>query len=147
MPSRTRTRPIFTPRIPPPAGAPPSPEILAAIGEDGVFRMLEDLYALLEKSTVRGLFPEDMLQASRKSSAFFVQLLGGRHLYTQQFGPPRLRQQHEPYEIDASAREVWLAAFEQVLKESEDRYGFPPEHLADFRGFLESFSAWMVNAE
>ena len=147
MPARTRTRPIFVPRNPPPQGAPPSPAILRAIGEEGVFRMLEDLYARLEESTVRDLFPEDMRLASRKSAAFFVQLLGGRPLYTQHFGPPRMRQRHEPYEIDAAARETWLACFEEVLERAPERYGFPPEHLEEFRGFLESFSAWMLNAE
>jgi hemoglobin len=147
MAARERTRPIHVPRGGPPAGQPPSPEILAAVGEEGVVRMLEDFYRELETSEVRGLFPEDMVQASRKSAAFFIQVLGGRPLYSQHFGPPRMRQRHEPYEIDAAARAVWLACFDRVLAGAENRYGFPPEHLEGFRGFLESFSGWMVNAE
>lgn len=147
MPARERKRPIYTPTAPPPAGEPPPPEILAGMGEEGVFRMLADLYVLLEKSSVRDLFPEDMAQASRKTAAFFVQFLGGRPLYSQQYGPPRMRQRHEPFEIDEAARGVWLASFEEVLEESEERYGFPAQHLESFRTFLTSFSAWMVNAE
>lgn len=147
MPVRPRKRPIFVPRTPPPTGEPPSPGILAALGEEGVFQMLEDFYALLEESSVRNLFPEDMRSASRKSAAFFVQLLGGRPLYSQHFGPPRLRQRHEPFEIDARAREVWLERFEHLLARAEERYGFPAKHLDGFREFLRSFSAWMVNAE
>ena len=56
-----------------------------------------------------------------------------------------MRQLHEAIEIDASAREVWLAAFDKILQLAPSRYGFPPEHVDGFRSFLESFSAWMVN--
>ncbi|HED64980.1 MAG TPA: hypothetical protein ENJ09_05425 [Planctomycetes bacterium] len=142
-----RRRPIHHPRTPPPSGAPPSPKILEAIGEEGVFEMIADFYGVLEQSTIRDLFPLDMHTASRRSAAFFVQILGGRPLYSQHFGPPRMRQKHEPYEIDSYARAAWLACFDVVLEVAEERYGFPPEHLPEFRAFLESFSAWMVNAE
>ena len=147
MTARPRTRPIHVPMVPPPSGSPPSPEILAALGEEGVFRMLAEFYAELEASEVRALFPDDMPAASRKSAAFFVQLLGGPALFSERYGPPRMRARHEPFEIDAAARAVWLAAFDRVLARAEASYGFPPEHLPDFRAFLDSFSAWMVNAE
>ena len=42
-----RIRPVYTPAGGPPQGPRPSDEILPAIGEDGVFQMLEDLYAEL----------------------------------------------------------------------------------------------------
>lgn len=142
-----RTRPVFTPASGPPSGARPSPLILEALGEDGVFRMLEDFYIELGASAVRGLFPDDMIAASRKSAAFFVQLLGGRPLFSQQFGPPRLRQRHLPFEIDQAARDVWVACFDRTLEEAEARYGFPSEHLEGFREFLSTFANWMVNAE
>lgn len=142
-----RTRPIHTPAGGPPQGERPSPLILSAIGEEGVFRLLEDFYAELEQSAVRDLFPEDMVAASRKSAAFFVQLLGGRPLYSEQFGPPRLRRRHLPFEIDASARDEWVACFERILGQAEERYGFPPEHLEGFREFLSTFADWMVNAD
>ena len=141
----TRTQPVYTPAGGPPQGPRPSEEIFGALGEDGVFRMLEDLYLELERSEVRHLFPEDMRAASRKSGAFFVQLLGGPPLFNQTYGPPRMRQRHLPFEIDERAREVWLGAFEKVLESAEERYGFPPEHLEGFRAFLRSFSSWMVN--
>ena len=88
-----------------------------------------------------------MVQASRRSAAFFVQILGGPALYSERHGPPRMRQIHEPIEIDAAARAEWLEQFDLILAAAESRYGFPPEHLSGFRDFLESFSAWMVNAE
>ena len=142
-----RTRPVHTPRNASPQGPPPSPEILAGMGEEGVFRMLADFYLELERSALRGMFPADMAEASRKSAAFFVQLLGGRPLFSQTYGPPQMRKRHLPFEIDAAARGVWLECFERVLANAVDRYSFPAEHLEGFRAFLHSFSAWMVNTQ
>lgn len=124
----------------------PSAEILVAMGEAGVFGLLEDVYQLLAESEIRELFPEDVVEASRRSAAFFVQLLGGPPLFSQQYGPPRMRQRHLPFEIDDEARAVWLRCFEAALEDAPARHGFPPEHLGGFVAFLRGFSTWMVNA-
>ena len=144
---RERTRPIFTPRTPPPQGQPPSREIFPAMGEAGVFALLEEFYRALGETEIRDLFPEDLVAASQKSAAFFVQMLGGPPLYSQRYGPPRMRQRHLPFEIDAAARDVWRRTFDAVLETAPERHGFPAEHLPGFRVFLDEFSAWMVNAE
>lgn len=140
-----RQSPIYTPPGGPPQGERPSPLIFQTIGEAGCFGLLADLYERLEESSVRHLFPEDMELASRRSAAFFVQLLGGPPLFSQTYGPPRMRQRHIPFEIDEAARVVWLECFEQALSEAPARHGFPEEHLPGFREFLHSFSGWMVN--
>lgn len=136
---------MYTPAGGPPQGPRPSPRILDAIGVDGVFALLADLYAELEQSPVRALFPEDMRAASERSAAFFVQLLGGPPLYVERHGPPRMRQRHLPFEIDERARGVWLACFDTVLRRHVDERRFPEAELEGFRGFLRAFSAWMVN--
>lgn len=145
MTSSPRTRPVYTPAGGPPRSPRPAPEILTALGQDGVFRMLADLYRRLEESDVRHLFPADMQAASERSAAFFVQLLGGPPLFSMAYGPPQMRARHIPFEIDEAARQTWLACFAAVLEEAEERYSFPPEHLEGFRDFLGSFSSWMVN--
>ena len=76
---------------------------------------------------------------------FFVGLLGGPPLYLQKYGSPRMRARHLPFEIDENARQVWLRCFDNVLKDAVVKYGFPEQHLAGFKDFLRSFSAWMVN--
>ena len=115
------------------------------MGEEGLFGMLAELYERLEASEVRALFPADMPAASRKSAAFFVQLVGGPPLFSQNYGPPRMRQRHLPFEIDEPARAVWLRCFFETLESAEERYGFPSAHLEGFKDFLRSFSSWMVN--
>jgi hemoglobin len=107
--------------------------------------MLADVYVRLEASDVRHLFPADMQAASERSAAFFVQLLGGRPLFSERFGPPQMRARHIPFEIDEAARQTWLDCFAAVLEAAPEAYGFPAEHVAGFRAFLDSFSTWMVN--
>ena len=136
---------IYTPPGGPPQGPGPNPEIYRIMGEANIFRMLADLYKELEKSEVRHLFPEDMEEASKKSAAFFVTVLGGPPLYFEKFGPPRMRARHLPFEIDEAARQVWLRCFDNVLEGAETKYNFPSQHLQGFKDFLKNFSAWMVN--
>lgn len=125
----------------------PSREIYALMGEENIFRMLKDFYAELEKSPIRPMFPPDMAEASRKSAMFFVGLLGGPPLYQKEFGPPRMRARHIPFEIDEAARQVWLGCFDRVLEGAVEKYKFPAQHLEGFRKFLREFSAWMVNTK
>ena len=136
---------IYTPPGGPPQGPGPNPAIYRVMGEANVFKMMSDLYKEIEKSEIRGLFPPDMEEASKKSALFFVTLLGGPPLYAQKFGSPRMRARHIPFEIDEDARQVWLGCFERTLEGADVKYQFPIEHLQGFKDFLKSFSAWMVN--
>jgi hemoglobin len=138
-------RVIYTPPGGPPQGPGPSPEIYRLMGEANIFRMMLDFYVELGKSEIRHLFPPNMHEASKKSAAFFVGLLGGPPLYLQQYGPPRMRARHLPFEIDDPARQIWLRCFDRVLEGADTKYNFPAQHLQGFKDFLKSFSAWMVN--
>src|SRR5207302_10389008 len=135
----------YTPPGGPPQGSAPSPEIYASMGEGNVFRMMADFYQELAKSKIRHLFPQDMEEASKRSAAFFVTLLGGPPLYAQKYGPPRMRARHLPFVIDEAARQVWLACFDRILEGADVKYQFPLPHLPGFKNFLKDFSAWMVN--
>src|SRR5207237_10807547 len=116
-----------------------------SMGEENIFRMMSDFYKELEKSEIRKLFPADMEEASQKSAAFFVTILGGPPLYFEKYGPPRMRARHLPFEIDEPARQIWLACFDHVLEDAAAKYNFPQQHLQGFKDFLKSFSSWMVN--
>ena len=138
-------RQIYIPPGGPPRVAAPNSEIYAAMGEANIFAMLEDFYGELEQSSLRHMFPRDMVKASQKSAAFFVGLLGGPPLYHQRYGNPMMRARHMPFVIDEPARLAWLACFDHVLAQAPARYNFPAEHMAGFRAFLDGFSQWMVN--
>lgn len=138
-------RDVFVPAMNPGAIPGPSREIYAHMGRDNIYRMLEDFYRELGGSSIRGMFPRDMVRASKKSAAFFVQLLGGPQEYNERFGEPRMRARHMPFRITTDARNEWLACFERVLGRAVADYAFPEAHLEGFRQFLHGFSMWMVN--
>lgn len=147
MPQRERTQPIYTPQGGPPQVDRPNQAILEILGQEGIFRILSNTYKRIGSSPIRPMFAEDLEVASRRSAAFFVQVMGGEPLYTENYGPPRMRQRHFPFEIDAAAREEWLKCFKGSLQEDVEQHGFPAEHLASFETFLNEFSKWMVNVE
>jgi hemoglobin len=138
---------FYVPPEGPPQGITPDPRIYAQMGEDRIYQMLEDFYLRLEQSTIRGMFPEDMREASRRSAAFFVFILGGPPLYQQLYGPPRMRQRHLPFKIDEAARQIWLSCFREILQDADKKYQFPLEHMEGFLKFLDQFSGWMVNTK
>ena len=138
---------IYTPPGGPPQGPGPNSEIYRLMGEANIFKMMSDFYKELEKSELRHLFPSNMEEASKKSAAFFVTILGGPPLYFEKYGPPRMRARHLPFKIDEQARQVWLGCFEKTLECSDVKYQFPQQHLTGFKDFLKSFSAWMVNTQ
>jgi hemoglobin len=140
-------REIYVPPMNPGQITAPSREIYDLMGEASIFAMLEDFYRELEQSSIRGLFPADMVRASQKSAAFFVGLLGGPPLYHQRYGNPMMRARHMPFVITEAGRAEWLACFERVLKNATTRYNFPAQHLEGFRQFLKEFSMWMVNTK
>jgi hemoglobin len=138
---------VFVPDINPADIPGPSREVYGLMGGDNIYRMLEDFYRELGSSSIRGMFPQDLVRSSRKSAAFFVQLLGGPQEYTERFGPPRMRARHMPFRITEAARLEWLSCFERVLARAVTDHGFPEQHLPGFRKFLQDFSRWMVNTD
>jgi hemoglobin len=139
-------RPPYVPNINPGEIEGPSRDIYGRMGGENIYRMLEAFYRELGASSIRGMFPADLVASSRKSAAFFVQLLGGPPEYNERHGSPRMRARHMPFRITTKARDEWLACFERVLDRAVDELGFPAEHLDGFRRFLRSFSSWMVNS-
>ncbi len=131
----------------PPQGINPDSRIYEKMGEDNIYKMLEDFYLALEKSSIRSMFPADMQAASRRSAAFFVFIMGGPPLYQQLHGSPRMRQRHMPFKIDEAARHVWLNCFKDILQDADKKYQFPLEHMESFIRFIDKFSEWMVNTK
>lgn len=140
-------RHVYVPPEGPPQGITPNPQIYEKMGEDQIFKMLEDFYLELEKSSIRPMFPADMREASKRSAAFFVFILGGPPLYQQLYGPPMMRRRHMPFIIDENARQIWMQCFRTILIDADQKYGFPMEHMDSLLNFLEKFSGWMVNTK
>lgn len=140
-------RDIYTPNMNPGSIPGPSREVFAKMGRENIYKMLEDFYVELGKSEIANLFPPNLLESSKRSAAFFGQLLGGPPEYNELYGNPRMRARHLPFRITVSARNEWLRCFERVLEDGATKYAFPSEHLEGFKAFLHGFSMWMVNTD
>lgn len=147
MPQPKRTKPFYTPPGGPPRVPKPDEEIIEVIGQEGVFRILSSAYKRLETASIRPMFADDLEVASRRAASFFVQVMGGRHLFTDNYGPPKMRQRHALFEIDEASRLEWLECFKAALDDDIEHHNFPAEYLESMVTYLDEFSKWMVNVE
>jgi len=90
-------------------------------GETAVRNLVERFYELMDRKpearAIRAMHPEDLASSKEKLFLFLSGWLGGPPLFTERFGPPKLRQRHLPFPIDAAARDAWLSCMNQVLEE------------------------------
>lgn len=122
----------------------PSNKIFKALGEVKIREMVWHHHKLLLKTKVGDLFPrneEALKMAIDKSADFFVEVLGGDQVFTEQHGEPHLRMRHFKIPIDENDREIWLAMYKKTLKEIQ----FPEEHLQEFWNWIEPLSIRMIN--
>lgn len=63
------------------------------------------------------LFQGDMEEIKRKQRLFLSQFLGGPSLYSQEFGPPAMRQRHLPFEITPTRAQSWLRCMKEAFQE------------------------------
>lgn len=89
------------------------------------------------------LFQGDMNEIMRKQRMFLTQFLGGPALYSQEFGPPAMRQRHLPFEITPRRAECWL----RCMKEAFEEVGLDSYPVGEFfYNRLKQVAAIMINS-
>ncbi|GIN39159.1 globin domain-containing protein [Heyndrickxia oleronia] len=89
------------------------------------------------------LFQGDMNEIMRKQRMFLTQFLGGPALYSQEFGPPAMRQRHHPFEITPRRAECWL----RCMKEAFEEVGLDSYPVGEFfYNRLKQVAAIMINS-
>lgn len=89
------------------------------------------------------LFQGDMNEIMRKQQMFLTQFLGGPALYSQEFGPPAMRQRHLPFEITPRRAECWL----RCMKEAFEEVGLDSNPVGEFfYNRLKQVAAIMINS-
>lgn len=115
------TLPSKSKAAPSPAQAPANPHYAAVGGADGVRRLVERFYALMDQlpqaRALRALHPADLGQSKERLFMFLSGWLGGPGLYAERFGPPRLRGAHAAFPVDETARDAWMNCMSQALQE------------------------------
>ncbi|MEK5392798.1 globin [Margalitia sp. FSL K6-0131] len=89
------------------------------IGGETIERLVKSFYPkVYADPDLSPIFQGDMNEIMRKQRMFLTQFTGGPTLYSQEFGPPAMRQRHLPHEITPKRAQCWLrcmwAAFQDV---------------------------------
>ncbi|WP_222599428.1 globin domain-containing protein [Aquibacillus kalidii] len=88
------------------------------IGETKLNQLVEAFYPkVYADPDLSPLFEGDMSEIKRKQKLFLTQFLGGPSLYSQEFGPPMMKQRHIPFEITPKRAECWLNCMGQAFEE------------------------------
>ncbi|MDV6234398.1 bacitracin resistance protein BacA [Leptospira ellisii] len=139
----TEERPFYVPPGGPPGPVPGLQTVFASVGEASLRKLVSDFYDLIPESPIAFMFPETLEESKVKSADFLIQVTGGPPLYSQNYGPPRMRARHLPFPIDEKARRVWLSCYRKAL----DVWDQGETQKEILWSFLKDFSAWMVNLE
>lgn len=115
------------------------------IGKDKINELVNAFYPkVYADPNLRPLFEGDMNEIMRKQEMFLTQFLGGPALYSEEFGPPMMKQRHIPFEITPKRAECWL----RCMGEAFEEVGLD-QHAAGefFYERLKQVAAIMINTE
>ncbi|GAA4014352.1 hypothetical protein GCM10022631_27620 [Deinococcus rubellus] len=123
--------------------ASPEETLYSRIGPATLHDLVTRFYGLVaQHPELIPIFPADLSLTARKQEAFLSGLLGGPPLYHQEFGPPRLRARHLPFEITPTRARAWLSCMNAAMRRTPD---LKPEDAAELFAALTRTAAAMVN--
>ncbi|MBM4763582.1 globin [Bacillus sp. B15-48] len=87
-------------------------------GQETINQLVNAFYPrVYADKELRPLFEGDMEEIKRKQKLFLPQFLGGPALYSQEFGPPAMRQRHLPFKITQTKAKRWLHCMKEAFEE------------------------------
>ncbi|MBK8978025.1 MAG: globin [Planctomycetes bacterium] len=124
---------------------PPDPvaHLAQQLGEATLRDVVAAFYRRIPSDDLLGpMYPShDLAGAERRLADFLVQRCGGSPRYSQTRGHPRLRMRHQPFRIDAHARDRWMALMTAALHEVE----LPDDARSALRAFLGDVATFLMN--
>jgi len=120
------------------------PSLYERVGGEAFFTELVDRFydGVESDPLLRPMYPEDLSASRRHLTLFLMQYWGGPTTYSEERGHPRLRRRHAPHQIDAAARDAWLAHMRGAL----DAATLDELDRQTLRGYLEMAAAQLRNA-
>lgn len=108
------------PTLPPVQTA--NPHLQRLGGPDAVARLVEAFYRAMDTrpdaAAIRAMHDHDLGPTQRVLVTYLIEWLGGPRTYSAERGSPMLRRRHQPFKIDAAARDAWMACMRQALAET-----------------------------
>jgi hemoglobin len=87
-------------------------------GQETINKLVEAFYPrVYADEELAPLFEGDMEEIKRKQRMFLPQFLGGPALYSQEFGPPAMRERHLPFEVTPRRAQCWLRCMKEAFEE------------------------------
>ena len=123
--------------------ASPQDTLYSRIGPDTLHDLVTRFYAHVARHPdLIPIFPADLSLTARKQEAFLSGFMGGPPLYHQEFGHPRLRARHLPFEITPARARAWLSCMNAAMRETPN---LNPDAAAELLAALTRTAAAMVN--
>jgi hemoglobin len=87
-------------------------------GADTVSQLVNAFYPKVYANPILSpMFEGDIEEIKRKQRLFLTQFLGGPTLYSNEFGPPAMRERHLPFEITPTRAQAWLTCMKEAFEE------------------------------
>jgi hemoglobin len=87
-------------------------------GQETIDKLVDAFYPrVYANEELRPLFEGDMEEIKRKQRMFLPQFLGGPALYSQEFGPPAMRERHLPFKVTPKRALCWLSCMKEAMEE------------------------------
>lgn len=122
--------------IPVAPAAPPNRHFERLGGRDAVVRLVEAFYRAMDQrpdaATIRAMHEVDLRPTQALLVRYLSEWMGGPKDYSAQRGAPMLRRRHQPFDIDNSARDAWMACMRQAMDECGVEAGLRAELDAAF---------------
>jgi hemoglobin len=99
----------------------PSPATIYEMigGADTIRELVTHFYKYVAQDPdLSPIFPDDFTEVREKQYAFLTQFFGGPQLYTQTYGPPKLRARHLPFPVTPRRAKAWLRCMERAMDDT-----------------------------
>ena len=105
-------------------------------GREAIEKLVHAFYRAMDTrpdaATVRAMHEPDLAHTRAVLVTYLSEWMGGPRAYSAERGSPMLRRRHQPFDIDASARDAWMACMRQALAECGVEEGLRAELDAAF---------------
>jgi len=103
------------------AAAPANPHFGRLGGRAAIVRLVDAFYRAMDTRpdarVIRAMHEPDLTHTRAVLVDYLCEWTGGPKAYSAQRGSPMLRRRHQPFDIDAEARDAWMACMRQALAE------------------------------
>jgi hemoglobin len=94
------------------------------IGGEVIIKKIADTFydvmaVLPEAKPILAMHPKDLTNSKEKLFMFLSGWLGGPQLFEKNFGHPRLRARHMPFQIGTSERDQWMLCMTMAFEKLE----------------------------